>query len=302
MNYRRGRYSVEVVADGAIRVKTGDWLSKYSAAINDNFWQVNDFGRLTKRGMEPVANPNMIIAGETLYHIPTYVAKRAPGRPAPAVTLPVPEVQRKDLIIGALRRQFHLSQSTWDLIGDWITYIGLADNVVSITEVVAAIFLVAMEGLLTVVSAPLAIVAGTLGGFGNLLGIVQSTAAGQKWVAMASVAYTLTAWTFGDPIPSFPEGRRKLLREAGQEDRIAGYEEAWRAASQATQKQLAVILSRGVDEEQLRALYLVALGQDRRTFCAALLGALSEELVSFWSGSSAQQMEIDLVNGFVYPN
>ena len=45
--YKYGKYSVTVGTDGSIRVKAGDWLSKYSAAIYGNFWTLDIFPRFT---------------------------------------------------------------------------------------------------------------------------------------------------------------------------------------------------------------------------------------------------------------
>jgi len=60
MLYRNGRYSVEVGSDGAIKVRPGDWLSKYSAAMFNTFGRVNEFGRMGRFGVEPIQNVNLI--------------------------------------------------------------------------------------------------------------------------------------------------------------------------------------------------------------------------------------------------
>src|SRR5262249_22085772 len=66
-------YKVTVEHDGAIRVKHGDWLSKYSAAMYGNFKGINEFARKGRDGkLRRIPNPNLIYAGETIYHIPTY--------------------------------------------------------------------------------------------------------------------------------------------------------------------------------------------------------------------------------------
>jgi hypothetical protein len=71
-----GRFQVEIAADGALRVKNGDWLSKYSAAIHDDYSHVHEFARKSQTGqLVPIANPNLIYPGETLYHLPTATAQ-----------------------------------------------------------------------------------------------------------------------------------------------------------------------------------------------------------------------------------
>jgi hypothetical protein len=82
-----GAYSVSIADDGKITVKAGDWLSKYSAAIyKGDTSKVHEYGRLKAGKMEPVADVNRIMAGETLYHIPTWTCKQ----PRPAPTGPIP--------------------------------------------------------------------------------------------------------------------------------------------------------------------------------------------------------------------
>lgn len=70
--YSHGGNSVTIADDGAIQVKPGDWLSKYSMAIHHDLTHVNEYGRLNGgANVIPVADANLIRAGETLYHIPT---------------------------------------------------------------------------------------------------------------------------------------------------------------------------------------------------------------------------------------
>ena len=68
-----GKYKVTISEDGAIAVKKGDWVSKYSAALHrGDTSRVNEYGRLRAGHMDPLADVNKIIAGETLYHVPSY--------------------------------------------------------------------------------------------------------------------------------------------------------------------------------------------------------------------------------------
>lgn len=91
--YERGGYSVEVADNGEIRVKPGDWLSKYSYAMFGNYTTLNDYVRpdpVSPSGWKPITNKDLVRAGEILLYKPTYEnwkkQKRAP-EPAP---LPAP--------------------------------------------------------------------------------------------------------------------------------------------------------------------------------------------------------------------
>ena len=69
------RYSVtSQMPEGAIEVKHGDWLSKYSAAMYNDLTRIDEFGRIDKSGsLQNILNVNHIFAGETIFHIPTYL-------------------------------------------------------------------------------------------------------------------------------------------------------------------------------------------------------------------------------------
>lgn len=89
-NYSNGTYSVTVAENGAILVKPGDWLSKYSAAIYNNLTTLEVFVRPGPRGpsddvTQVIANKNLINAGETILHKPTWEQwkKKRPGNGQP---------------------------------------------------------------------------------------------------------------------------------------------------------------------------------------------------------------------------
>src|SRR5262245_25974593 len=79
--YSNGTYQVEVREDGAIQVKPGDWLSKYSAAIYDNTNRLDLFVRPGPNGSTfEIMDKNLITVGETILHKPTWDNWRQ-GRP-----------------------------------------------------------------------------------------------------------------------------------------------------------------------------------------------------------------------------
>jgi hypothetical protein len=76
-----GQHSVKIADDGKILVKSGDWLGKYSMAIyRGDASKVKEFGRMQATVVKPVINVNIISAGETIYHIPTYDTFRTQGK------------------------------------------------------------------------------------------------------------------------------------------------------------------------------------------------------------------------------
>ncbi len=83
--FRGGGYEVTVNSDRSIRVRSGDWLSKYSAAIYGNFDHVGEFYRKSGENWIDIVNKNAITAGETLYWLP----KGKPAVGGPGINPPV---------------------------------------------------------------------------------------------------------------------------------------------------------------------------------------------------------------------
>ena len=95
-SYNHGGYSVSVAEDGAILVKPGDALSKYSMAIHHDFdlkkieqrfGRMNGGGQVASFANTPGANINVISAGETLYHMETHEKwKQGQNTPTPVLS------------------------------------------------------------------------------------------------------------------------------------------------------------------------------------------------------------------------
>ncbi len=83
--FRGGGYEVTVNSDRSIQVRSGDWLSKYSAAIYGNFDHVGEFYRKSGGQWIDIVNKDAITAGETLYWLP----KGKPAGGAPGINPPV---------------------------------------------------------------------------------------------------------------------------------------------------------------------------------------------------------------------
>jgi len=76
----RNGQSLTIASDGAFKVSAGDTISKYPLILFGSAmtgW--NEFGRMQGGVVLPLADPNKIMAGETLYHIPTRGGQKQPG-------------------------------------------------------------------------------------------------------------------------------------------------------------------------------------------------------------------------------
>jgi hypothetical protein len=66
--FRGGSYDVTINGDRSINVRPGDWLSKYSMAIYGDFSHIGKFKKKLGGQYREIDNPNLIRAGEILYH------------------------------------------------------------------------------------------------------------------------------------------------------------------------------------------------------------------------------------------
>src|SRR5262245_38121905 len=93
--YSNGGRTLMLATDGGIKVKAGDTVSGYSGCLyRDVLMGWEEYGRANGGTVKPLADPNLIITGETVYHIPTAKAQGAPAQPPtqppPAPTQPPP--------------------------------------------------------------------------------------------------------------------------------------------------------------------------------------------------------------------
>jgi hypothetical protein len=293
MVYRNGQYSVEVGPDGAIKVRPGDWLSKYSAAMFNTFWRVNEFGRMGRFGVEPIQNVNLINAGETIYHIPTYLKSKPSGTqstrpPAP----PMVDSAKKELIKGTLASDFNLRGERLAVLGKAIDIIGYADNALSLAEVAG---LIAEGTVMSGVAAGTSIVSAILFPIGATIELMNDWEAGQRLAGMVAVAYTVTAWAFDDPIPGLPPRVQQNIKASGLGNEIPAYQQAWKDASGATLKSLAEMIAKkpGVSKQSFQVLFR-AIGDDNRQ-------ALSKALIKGFE-KNVNGVEKEILRTYDYPN
>lgn len=87
--FQGGGYEVTVNADRSIKVRQGDWLSKYSMAIYGDFNHIDKFWRKENGLWQKIVdvNKDLIETGETIYHrdpLPGESSGPAPKHEIPA--------------------------------------------------------------------------------------------------------------------------------------------------------------------------------------------------------------------------
>src|SRR5438874_1160498 len=116
--YTNFRYKLTMRTNGAIQVQLGDWLSKYSAAIYNDFAHIHEFGRMDASGnLRRVQNVNRIFTGETIYHIPTYrKAHRLYADNVDCTASPLSEEERVHAIVEMLKADYDLQGERLDVL------------------------------------------------------------------------------------------------------------------------------------------------------------------------------------------
>jgi hypothetical protein len=278
-DYRRGRYHVQIEDNGAIKVRAGDWLSKYSAAIHNNFFAIHEYGRMGTTGqVEPVKNPNLINAGETLYHIPTYTAYQTRGGLAkPAVPVPgLSEAEKKRITIEHLKGEFHLQGERLH----WFTF--AYDKVIHPAEAAAELAeiagLIAEGGAAATAATALQVVSGVLMPVFIAIEIGNAWESGRRLFGMLAVAYTTTAWAFGDSSPAPSPTILARIKSFYGEQEVPGYRQAWEDSSRATSRKLDEYVANKRVQKKSYQIVLQAVGDgQRKGLCLRILKQFEEE-------------------------
>ncbi len=251
LHYQKGPYRVMMANDGAIKVKYGDILGVYSMAIYGNPWTFWVFARVNRqKKLIGIKDFNLIYTGETLYHLPTLITslqrprvsritftkddvvrvKRENGPPN------MPDYRKKQIVKDFLKNRHKLTN---EQLGKVDSIMGWVSNAAGIIDVL---------GTLGVVGGGL----GTAAGFAGLPLFAISTAYAlydasrfdRTLYQMLCVAYTYTAWVFGDTPPT---QSKRYIRATDFKWRITEYHTLW----QQTRDKVLKGLHKKINEKKL---------------------------------------------------
>src|SRR5215468_9943354 len=194
--YQSFPYKVTIEHDGAIRVKHGDWLSKYSAAMYNNFNGIHEFARKGRDGkLRRIPNPNLIYAGETIYHVPTYkYAHPMRMDQVEMVATPWSDDEIEANIVKALNQEHQFSGEPLHVLTEAVHILhktaDYADGAVllgEMTEILAeGTALASATGLIAAVLTPIMVG----------LSILDANDTDRRIAACQAIGYALTAWAF----------------------------------------------------------------------------------------------------------
>jgi hypothetical protein len=304
--YSNFLYSVTMRTDGAINVRHGDWLSKYSSAMYNDFTHIHEFARMDKGGkLKKIHRVDHIFAGETIYHIPTYNQANPMKLDAiEIVASPLSDEQEEKLMAETLADDY-------DLQGERLEWLEHAAHIAKALEVghdvaetvgetagwiveetaVAAGFEAAgtVIGLVSMVLEPIEIG----------IAILDALETEAKIAGMQAICYAITAWAFDDPMPSYPASLRPNWRGAGTG--MAGLqraEEGWKDACEATVRNLeAKVKKSGRGKFSYQILWQSIGGGERRQLARRLMDARAKEI-----SSSVERISFEALNPDGYPN
>jgi hypothetical protein len=282
------RYSVSMDTDGAIDVKHGDWLSKYSSAMYNDFKHIHEFARIDKSGkLKKILLVNHIFAGETIYHLPTY--KEAHPLRLDAIEIigsPYSEEQEDQIMIDTLKEDYDLKGERLE----WLKEIADGAHIIATDAEVGEIVGEALGWIVeeTAVAAgigtavtTLSLIATALMPIGMGIIILNAHDTDKRIAGMQAVNYTIAAWAFGDPIPGFPASlRRNVMAGTGPGAYgLQGLESAWQEASDAAVRNLEQKVRKAGRSKQSYQLFWRAIGKgERKELARRLMQARAEEI------------------------
>jgi hypothetical protein len=281
------RYSVTMRTDGAIHVKHGDWLSKYSAAMHNDFTRIYEFGRMDKSGkLRPIHNVNLIVTGETIYHVPTY--KKAHPLVADVMEIkasPLSDEQKNKIILDTLKAEYHLQGERLEILDHAAHLSHDAHTALELAEIAG---LIAEESALAAATTALGMISALLTPISIGIAVLDANETDKKLAGMQAIGFALTAWAFDDPIPHYPLSLRTNVSSFPGKQAVPALEQAWRAASDATVRNLeATVAKKRVHKESYQIFWQAVGSGDRKKLVRLLMEARAEELSgvqrdSFW--------------------
>jgi predicted RNA-binding protein len=291
--YRNGIYHVTVLdKNGTIKVKAGDWISKYSAAIYNDFTRLEEFGRLNGEALPSViVTSDKIFSGETIYHLADFYGQKnntkiKVSRPTQKTIPKLTDAEKKKIILDTLQSDFELRGENLKVLSSAIDILGKTGDVMSLLEIATAL---ETSATFATISGNVGLIATLLSPLANIAAVMNAHEAGERMYGLRAVAYTIVAWAFDKPIPqSSPKIMYRLKHDPAES--IARRKKAWMNASKSALVALrAEAKKRKVNENSLKLLYR-ALGQDNaKTLCLSIMKGLESKLSPIekitWNGN-----------------
>lgn len=281
--HKRGRFEVHIADDGAIHVKSGDWLSKYSVALYNDFTHVREFGRKDRYGIvEPVADVNKIRAGEILYHIPTH--KAWINRRSQTIRDPMSIFktgtheqilsyeQKKKLVEELLSKDHNLRGANLEILSKAIDILGKVDDALTLLEIAS---LIGEGGIISAVGTTVSMATVIAFPISATISLVNAAEGNMRTAGMRSVAYATTAWAFSEEPPQ----TSKVITNITTTYERDNAQKAWLDALKETKKVLENEVAKRQIQKQSMQIALQAVGMGfSHELCMVLLKSFEQQL------------------------
>jgi hypothetical protein len=294
--------------DGAIEVKHGDWLSKYSSAMYNDFKHIHEFARIDEDGkLKKIHGVNHIFAGEVIYHLPTYRQLHPMVMdPIALQASPFTDEEEEKIIEDTLKGDYDLKGDRLDVLVKIAHYYhGGESLVLEPAHIVAESAGWIVEE--TAVGAAIGLgvtVAGFIGAALESVSIgieiLNVSETDKKLAGMQAICYAIPAWAFDDPIPGFPASlRRNFMAGIGPGTYgLQRVEPAWKNTCDATVRNMeAKVKAKGRSKESYQVFWQALGNFDRKTLIRALMDARAREIDDHQEKASFMALNPDL-----YPN
>jgi hypothetical protein len=274
--YENGIYSVAIQNEkGAISVKKGDWVSKYSAAIYNDFTRLFEFGRMEGTAMPVVIkDPDKIYAGETIYHLGDYYKSKKDSIPN-AKDIKLTHQQKKKLIIRTLQADYNLKGQNLKIIDSALNILGKTSDALSIAE---ATTLLTEGSMLAGVASGIGFASTMLFPVGGVIMLQNANETRERLYGLRGIAYTITAWAFDKPIPKGSPKYIGFSKGLSARD-LNRLHKAWKDVSLYTIKWLQnEARGKKVQEKSLKLLYRALADDGPRKLCLKIRKGMENKL------------------------
>lgn len=184
--------------------------------------------------------------------------------------------QKKKLIKEILNDDIFLYGENFAILSKVIDYISYADSAITAAELLPAVgAAIGKSSILSATASGLAITSIVLFPVGAMISVINAMQTGYRLYGMRSAAYTVTAWSFGDPLPASSPTILRNLRSGpvvAQANELPTYNKAWNEAQRTTVASLNETVSHAQLSKDILQILFKAIGDnDRKNLCLMLL-------------------------------
>lgn len=261
-----GGYTVTINDDGSINVKRGDTISKYSMAIHGDFNHLHEYRRKEGGALKPLANINLIVEGETLYHAPSVAGPGGGDGSGGAPADDLPKKPNGEYDIDRILEENNIPLAYRDKL------VWLINSGRGLQATITFVGIFAAEGVIGGGLALTNAIAGpVLGTMAAVYALWKARNFGIQQAGLRGTIYGTVAWAFGEQPPKLPKNMEKLIRDGNASGDLENYRSVFENAAKASFGHMrSYAAQQGFDEADLKVA-IQAFGKGRPEILAAAM-------------------------------